>query len=129
MKRLITAVGILVGLLLIANSVVSSIYNYDRDIAKQQRIADAYIAYHNTKHIYPSSLADLISAGDLPRVGPYKEPPGFLWWNIAFNKGDYEVFPPKNNDLSSLSMLGRRNSDGKWEFNPPINAKIRDGIR
>jgi hypothetical protein len=129
MKRIFAVLGAIGGILLIAYLVYGSIYIYDRDVIKQQRIADAYIAFYNVRHVFPSSLTELVLSGQLPARGAYKEPPGIFSRDIAYTDGDYQVFPPKDHDPSTLTMLGRKGTDGRWDFNPPINAGIRDGIR
>lgn len=107
---------------------LNSEYFYDRDIINQRRIADAYVKYYGEKHVPPSSLRELVSGGFLPKKGPYREPPGFWDREVLFNEGSYQVFPPKGGDPSSLSMLGRFTENGKMEFEPGINADVRDAI-
>jgi len=129
MRRLLILLGVIGGVLLFAYSLYGMIYIYDRDVINQQRIADAYVTFYNAHHAYPISLSELVSSGLLPKEGEYKEPPGVFSRDTNYADGDYQVFPPKDNDPSTLTMLGRRESGGQWDFNPPINAGIRDGIR
>jgi hypothetical protein len=106
---------------------------WDRDQWNQQRVANAYISYYEAKTNFPASLADLVHAGYLPEKAKwYKEPPGIFPRPVNFSNSCYVVMAPKSGNVEDLKMVGRRvRHDGKEEidFNPPINAKIRDAIR
>ena len=128
MKRLIILVCIVAGGWAIFQYYVCNTYIYDRDIAKQEPIADAYVKFYVARHAFPSSLRDLVEGGFLPAKGRYREPPGFWDSKVEFMQGSYEVFPPRGGDPATLSMLGLRNPSGSWTFNSTINATIRDRV-
>jgi hypothetical protein len=102
---------------------------YGRDYENQEKIAEAYFSFYKEKSAFPNSLKDLVDAGYLPeRSKFYLEPPGFFRRKVNYKEGSYEVFPPKNNDFNSLTMIGRKDlrGSGDWEFQPTINASLRD---
>jgi|SRR5581483_9080046 len=107
----------------------TEVYTWDRDLANQEHIGDAYVAYYNGQKKFPTSLADLVSKGYLPAKGRfYREPPGMLVLARSYAESSYEVFAPPNGDVRNLEMIGRKKPDGSWQFEPPANAYIRDKI-
>jgi len=127
-------VSLVASLLAVPSGCVGNgVYNYKRDIANQQIIADAYVKFYVTHHEFPASLAALVSAGYLPSNARfYRDVTAWFFQPaVDYRDGSYEVFPPADGDVASLKMLGRRRTfDGRteWEFNPTVNASIRDGV-
>lgn len=105
------------------------VYNYDRDIGNQDRIAKAYISFYRDKNEFAASLKQLASTGYLPTRGAfYREPPGFWNRECDVSVSSYEIFPATEDALTKLRILARKTQDGNWDFNPPINSDIHDGI-
>jgi hypothetical protein len=105
------------------------VYIWDRDIANQKHIGDAYVAYCKEQKRFPTSLADLVSKGYLPaKAYFYREPPGFFQIDAGFEESTYQVFAPPKGDVRYDEMIGFKKPDGSWQFEPDSNAYIRDKV-
>jgi hypothetical protein len=131
MKRAILAVSVLAlafGFILL-RVWYCCVYDWDRDVANQERIGRAYVCYYAERHEFAASLSNLVSAGYLPeKASYYQEPPGF--WNLKEDSKStcYAVFAPLGTDIQQLRFIGRKTSDGAWVFEPTPNAIVRDDI-
>jgi hypothetical protein len=108
-------------------------YNYKRDYANQEIIAKAYIKFVKDRRVFPQSLEVLVSGGYLPENGCFYQPvPRRGCEDDSYRDSSYEVFVPEAGEIESLRMIARRvkqNGRDAWEFEPMINALIRDEIR
>jgi hypothetical protein len=111
---------------------LSNVYVWDRDVANQKRIGEAYVRFYLDTKKFPSSLTELVQTGYLPQKAFfYLEPPGGFSRSVDVQNSCYVVGPPPSGDFENLTMIGRRETEGGNSnviYEPTMNAMVRDEI-
>jgi hypothetical protein len=107
-------------------------YDWDRDYENQKLIAKAYANFYIKQRHFPNNIQEIVTSGYLPQQATfYMEPPGPFPKLVAAQDGCYVVQPPPGNNIENLHMVGRRcklKTIDVIEYEPPVNAMIRDAI-
>jgi hypothetical protein len=133
MKSIVVIIAVILATGAATLGVYAFTYNYKRDHANQERIAKAYIDYFRVQKSFPTALSDLVGKGYLPeRSKFYQDIPSFFNRETSYRQSSYEVFAPEDGKIEDLRMIARkvtRNGKNEWEFNPVVNATMRDEIK
>jgi hypothetical protein len=106
--------------------------SWERDMATQKWIGDAYISFFNTKKRSPTSLKELVAEGFLPIYSTrYIEPPGFFVKDYSFEESNYVIYPIESTfeRYGVKIYIARRDESGELHLLAPANAYIRDQLK